>query len=311
MEDCIRVDVVIPAFRPDGRLNELLKRLKKQDYPVNQIYIINTRSGEFPADIEQMTGVKVLHIEPEEFDHGGTRNKGCGLSDAEVVVFMTQDAVPADKKLIGELVRSLYQSDRVAVSYARQLPAKDCDHIERYTRSFNYPEVSRIKGKEDMEELGIKTFFCSDVCAAYKREIHEKMGGFSEKTIFNEDMILAGQMVLAGYQVVYAAKARVIHSHNYSGIQQFHRNFDLGVSQAEHPEIFSAVHSESEGIRLVKKTILYLWKTGKPWLIPVLIYKSGCKYLGYKLGVNYRKLPVKMVKWCSMSKKYWNDSCKA
>lgn len=307
MENCICVDVMIPAFHPDGRLKELLKRLHMQEYPVRQIYIINTRTKEFPDEVKEFPRVKVLHIEPEEFDHGGTRNKGAGLSDAPVILFMTQDALPADKKLVGELVKSLYQSERVAVSYARQLPDKDCDCIERYTRQFNYPKAGCLKGKEDIERLGIKTFFCSDVCAAYKKEIFDKMGGFSEKTIFNEDMILAGRMVLEGYQVAYAAEARVVHSHNYKGVQQFHRNFDLGVSQAEHPEVFGGIHSESEGIRLVKDTALFLWKSRRPWLIPVLIYKSGCKYLGYKLGVNYKRLPKSFVKKCSMSKKYWND----
>lgn len=93
----------------------------------------------------------------------------------------------------------------VGVSYARQLPASDCDFIERYTRRFNYPEESRIKGKEDIPELGIKTFFCSNVCAAYRRDVYEALGGFSRRTIFNEDMILAGRMVQAGYKVAYAA----------------------------------------------------------------------------------------------------------
>lgn len=307
MENNIHVDVIIPTFHPDGRLKELLRRLCMQDYPVRRIYIINTRTETFPDEVCKNPKVEVLHIGPEEFDHGGTRNKGSRLSDAQVLLFMTQDAVPADKRLVGELVKDLYQSERVAVSYARQLPERDCGYIERYTRQFNYPKAGCLKGKEDIDSLGIKTFFCSDVCAAYKKEIYDKMGGFTEKTIFNEDMILAGQMVLAGYQVAYAAEAKVIHSHNYRGVQQFHRNFDLGVSQAEHPEVFGGIHSESEGIRLVKDTALYLCRIRRPWLIPALVYKSGCKYLGYKLGVNYRKLPVWLIKKCSMSKKYWND----
>ena len=68
-------------------------------------------------------------------------------------------------------------------------------------------------------------------------------------------------MIQKGYSVVYAADARVYHSHNYSGRQQFHRNFDLGVSQAEHPEIFEGVPSEGEGIRLVKRSLGYLIRT--------------------------------------------------
>lgn len=59
-------------------------------------------------------------------------------------------------------------------------------------------------------------------------------------------MIYAGRLIQEGYAVAYAADAKVIHSHNYSCMQQFHRNFDLGVSQAEHPEIFAGVPSEEK-----------------------------------------------------------------
>lgn len=305
MKDNINVDIVIPTYCPDERFAVLIDKLKKQDYPIHNIYVVNTKTNHFPQILEDIEGVRVLHIQPEEFDHGGTRRRAFAMSDAEIVVFMTQDAVPAHNGLIRKLVRPLLESEQIGASYARQLPAKDCDTLERYTRKFNYPEKSRVKGKADLPELGIKTFFCSNVCAAYRRDSYERVGGFPERAIFNEDMILAGKMVKAGYQIAYAADAKVIHSHNYSGIQQFHRNFDLAVSQADCSEVFSGIRSESEGIRLVKQTMAYLWKNRKAYLIPVLIYKSGCKYAGYKLGRNYKKLPMWMIKRCSMSSTYW------
>jgi len=300
-----RVDVVILTYRPDGRFQEAIRRLKRQRYPIGQIYVINTRTESFPEEVERMPGVSVTHIRQEEFDHGGTRDMAFSLSDAEILVFMTQDALPADTKMVGALVKPLLESEQIGVSYARQLPAKGCDTIERYTRAFNYPRESRVKGREDLPVMGIKTFFCSDVCAAYQRAVYLEMGGFTKRTIFNEDMIMAAQMVKEGYQVAYAAGARVIHSHNYSGRQQFHRNFDLAVSQTDHPEVFAGIRSESEGIRMVWNTAGYLAKRGKWYLIPVLLYKSGCKYLGYKAGQNYRRMPLWMVKKCSASKSYW------
>ena len=112
-------------------------------------------------------------------------------------------------------------------------------------------------------------------------------------------------MIEKGYKIAYAAEARVIHSHNYTGAQQFHRNFDLAVSQADHPEVFEGVASESEGIRLVKSTVKYLLREKKGWLIPGLIWQSGCKYLGYRLGRRYRQLPGWLIKKCTMSQSYW------
>ena len=126
----------------------------------------------------------------------------------------------------------------MAAAYARQPPDKDCDIIERYTRSFNYPKESSVKTKADLDRLGIKTFFCSDVCAAYRRDLFEELGGFESPVIFNEDMFFATNAIEHGYGVAYAAEAKVVHSHNYTMRQQFHRNFDLAVSQKQHPEIF-------------------------------------------------------------------------
>ena len=179
--------------------------------------------------------------------------------------------------------------------------------MEQYTRQFNYPEKSRAKWLADLPELGIKTYFCSNVCAMYKRELYLQLGGFVKKTIFNEDMIFAGGLIQKGYGVAYAAEAKVVHSHNYSAIQQFHRNFDLAVSQADHPEVFDGIRSEGEGIRLVKKSLAYLVKTGHIWLIPQLVIQSGAKYAGYFLGKRYWKLPHRLVMACTMSPWYWKQ----
>ena len=249
--------------------------------------------------------LEVHHLKKTEFDHGGTRKKASELSDGEIMIFMTQDAFPADTHLISHLVKALTAQDDIAAAYARQLPAPSCSFVESYTRTFNYPEESSVKTEKDLSVYGIKTFFCSNVCAAYKKDIYEKMGGFVEKTIFNEDMIYAGGLIQKGFGIAYAADAQVVHSHNYTCSQQFHRNFDLGVSQAEYHEIFDSVPSEGEGIRLVKKTVIHLLKSGKWYLIPGFVLQSGCKYAGYLAGKRYRKLPRKVLLWCTMNKSYW------
>lgn len=149
---------------------------------------------------------------------------------------------------------------------------------------------ARKKGKADIEEMGIKTFFCSDVCAAYRVDLFHKLGGFESSVIFNEDMFFAAKAVFAGYYVKYEAEAKVIHSHNYTVRQQFHRNFDLAVSQTMHPEIFEQISSEAEGMKLVKSTMKYLCSIGKPYLIFELGIQCVGKYAGYRLGKRYKKL---------------------
>lgn len=304
------IDILIPTCKPASGFEVLIKRLEEQTIKPANIRVINTRKEWWEQRIDTdsfLTAhptVKLEHIEPAEFDHGATRNRGMEESQAEYVVCMTQDAMPLDAHLLEELIKP-FSDSRVAVSYARQLPAADASPIEVFTRSFNYPAQDRVKGKEDIPELGIKTYMCSNVCAMYRKDIYESQGGFIRHTIFNEDMIYAAGVIQAGYRIAYVAGAGVIHSHNYSGIQQFHRNFDLGVSQADHPEIFEAVPSESEGIKMVKQTAKYLCSHGKWYLLPKLVWQSGWKYLGYRTGKHYRKLSCKKIMRYTMNVNYW------
>ena len=327
------IDVIIPVYRPGEDLVALLNRLYAQTVEIHKIILVETLDKEEKTSMEEETSAEgaesmesetsaeeaetslLLHLQKkykkielysvkkEDFDHGMTRRMAVEKSDADIFVMMTQDALPADRKLIEKLTAPL--TGDIAVSYARQLPRKNCRAIERFTRRFNYPEESLLKGKENLQVLGIKTYFCSDVCAAYRREIYEKLGGFAEKAIFNEDMLFAAKAVEAGYKIMYAAEARVLHSHNYSISQQFRRNFDLGVSQAEHPEVFKKVPSEKEGGRMVKKTTEYLFTTGKVFLIPYFYLQCMGKYAGYFLGKHYKMLPAKTIKKCTANEAYW------
>ena len=300
----LKYDVIIPVYRPDEKLNKLINALLSQTLLPRKIILINTEREEFlkfsseEAFLAQSPLLELHHIEKAEFDHGATRNYGVSLSDAMFFVCMTDDAIPAGNAMMEELLKP-FASESIGVSYARQIPAPDCGIIERYTRSFNYPETARIKTAKDLPELGIKTFFASNVCAAYRRSCFDALGGF------NEDMIYARHLINAGYAISYSAKAEVIHSHNYSGIEQFHRNFDLGVSHAQFPEEFGGIKAESEGKKLVLQTCRYLLKIHRPWLIVKLIWQSGCKYIGYFLGKRYQKFPAWLVKWCSMNPSYW------
>lgn len=300
------VDVIIPTYKPGEKFDKLMQMLQKQTHPISRILIMNTEESCFPKrGYENLPGVEVRHLKHSEFDHGGTRDRAACFATADLLCFLTQDAVPKDEYLIERLTEA-FTDPEVWAAYARQLPASDCSILEQYTRSFNYPSVSRVKSAQDLKECGIKTFFCSNVCAMYRRDIYRSLGGFEKKTIFNEDMIFAGKMIQKGGKIAYVAEARVIHSHNYSPVQQMRRNFDLAVSQADHPEIFQMARSESEGIRLVKRTAGYLCRIKKPWLIPCLIVQSGFKYLGYCLGKNYKRLPAWLVKRLTTNSAYWD-----
>ncbi len=302
------VDVIIPVYNPGEEFYELLDGLSNQSFGVNKIILMNTGEAPWRAEVEEKFPLCEVHLlKKEEFDHGGTRHLATTYSKANYLLFMTQDALPKDEKLVENLVNAFSWDEKVKAAYGRQLPNDTCREIEKYTRSFNYPAESKVKSKADLEKLGIKTFFCSNVCAMYEKETYDELGGFIRRTIFNEDMIYAGGLIQKDYKIAYVAEAEVIHSHNYNAIEQFHRNFDLAVSQTDNPQIFAGIRSEKEGIRLVINTAKHLFKVKKPWLLVPLVTTSAGKILGYKFGQNYRRLSRQFILKCTMNQSYWRN----
>ena len=303
----MRVDAVIPAYKPGTDLRELLDRLLKQTVELGRIIIINT-DREFFDESRYLIApsIEVYHITKAEFDHAGTRDMGIRMSDADYVMFMTMDALPKDRHLVEKLLEGFGMADSIAVSYARQLPKHNCNRIEQITRQINYPPQSRVQTAADAERLGIKAFFCSDVCAMYDTAIYRRLGGFKTPAIFNEDMIYAAGAAEAGYGIAYCADAQVYHSHNYTGREYYRRNFDLGVSQADHPEIFERFNVKGTGLKLVKDSLSQILHKGTPADVWKLFYYSGMKYLGFRKGKNYHKLSLKACIKNSTNREYWS-----
>ncbi len=303
MKDCV---IIIPIYHPDWKWNECLQMLKKQEGIDFDLYIIDSGSqfSDYEKDLEGLS----YHIEkttPQEFNHGGTREAArSACVSYPVLVYMTQDAILADKDAIRNLV-DVFRDPQVGAAYGRQLPHRDATLLAARARAFNYPEESKKKTLADAGEIGIKVAFISDTFAAYRAEALNEIGGFPKQVILSEDMYVAAKLVLAGYANQYCAEAKVYHSHNYSGPEEFRRYFDTGVFQAKEPWIRETFgQAEGEGIRFVLAELKWLL-AHKPLLIPSAIWRDGCKYIGYKMGLHYKKWPLGMRRRCSMMKAYW------
>ncbi|MNZ68310.1 putative glycosyltransferase EpsH [compost metagenome] len=295
-----QVSVIIPTLNAGSELTELLKRLSTQSIKPLEVIIIDSMSADGTADRAREAGAQVLMVDRSEYDHGGTRNRATESAKGDILLFMTQDALPYDDYLIEQLTKPLIESKKIVYAYARQLARPDADVLERLARQYNYPEVSLVKTSKDIEKMGIKTFFCSNVCAAIKKQTFEEMGRFQEPVIFNEDLFMAAKCILTGYEVAYCSEAIVYHSHNYTSSQQFKRYFDNGISMRCNTWIrpYSAVGKA--GSQLVKLQLKELWRQREWRLIPKLITESAAKLVGYKLGMNYRFIPSFMSRRLSM-----------
>lgn len=327
------VNVVIPAYKPDEKLIEILKMMEVQSHPVSKIIIMNTveseddREGHNIIRLSKKLGytlkkefVDIIDVKKEDFDHGGTRKEGAThvTDDCDYILFMTQDAVPSDGELVKELLNGFLVNDAdstyntsgetiIGVSYARQLARDTSSLAEKFTRSFNYPDKDLVKSLKDIETLGIKAFFCSNVCAMYKRDIYERLGGFIDRAVFNEDMVFANKLIKNGYAIRYASKAKVYHTHDYTCKQQYKRNFDLAVSQKMNPDAFEGISSESEGVKYVIAAFRFFCKNKRPMQIIPFGINCVYKYLGYRKGRRYETLSLKQIMKCTSNKTFFEN----
>ena len=234
----MKLSVIIPTLNAEKTLEPLLSALENQIQPPDEILIIDSSSTDWTAEIvKQYPAVRFTVIPKESFNHGGTRDQAAQMSTGDVLLFMTQDAIPANNRLTETLVKALSDHPNAAAAYARQIPAQDANPREKLVRAFSYPEKTEIHDLRSVQQLGLRAYYCPNVCAAYKKEAYLELGGFETDLRTNEDMLFAAKAIKAGKQIIYTADAEVIHSHNLSFGEQYRRNKLQGYELAKHREL--------------------------------------------------------------------------
>lgn len=302
----MKIALIIPTYNAGIFWHKWIDTYQTQSIKAEQIIVVDSSSTDETAQLAEQAGFFVKKIAKEDFDHGGTRNLAVKLSelDADILVFMTQDAILANETALQNLMEP-FADQMVAAVYGQQLPSQDANPLATHARLFNYPSQNITKTRNDIKSWGIKCAFMSNSFAAYRKSIFDELGTFPENTILAEDMYLAAKMILAGYKIAYCSEAKVYHSHNYSLIQEFKRYFDTGVFQQKESWIQEEFGSVSgEGKRFVISELQYLWKNNPLW-IPKALCSTLFKYIGFKFGLNWYKLPKRIIKILSMHKGYW------
>jgi rhamnosyltransferase len=297
--------IVIPTLNPGPLAPDLIARLKSQTASGMRVIIIDSGSTDGSTQAFLAAGFEVHGISREEFDHGGTRNLGVMLSQpAEIVIFMTQDALPAGPNTV-ENILAPFNDDAVGLVYGRQLPRDEAGPIESHARFYNYPDQPMSRAMPEAGALGIKAIFNSNSFAAYRAAALQEVGGFPAHIIMGEDQVAAARILLLGWKVVYQPDAAVKHSHGYSVMQEFRRYFDIGVFHDHHQELLSHFgRAEAEGQRFVRSEIGFLMSRS-PRRIPESLFRDAIKLMGYRLGQRHRRLPASLKRWLAMNAAYF------
>jgi rhamnosyltransferase len=297
--------LVVPTLNPGESFKDWLEAVNRQTIQPDHRLVIDSASTDRTVSMALEAGFRVSSIRRRDFSHGGTRQWAVNsLKSTDIIVFLTQDALPANERAL-ETLLAAFNDPQVAAAYGRQLPRHEADPIEAHARLFNYPGQSHVRSHNDIPELGIKSSFLSNSFAAWRRSALLEVGGFPRHTIQNEDAWVASKLILAGYKIAYCAEAEVFHSHGYNWQQEFKRYFDIGVFHARDPwirEKFGA--AGSEGKRFVISELKHLARHG-PRFIPAAFIRTGLKLLGFKLGNNEDRLPLWLKRRLTTNKTYW------
>lgn len=301
----MKTSVIIPTFNAASHIAPLVAALRAQTTPPDEIIVIDSASSDGTAEKAQEHECRVISIARNEFDHGGTRQRAVELSQGKILIFLTQDALPANAVALDE-IKQPFSDPNVAAVCGRQLPNNDATPLAMHARIFNYPQYSCVKTYSDIPRLGVKVPFLSNSFAAYRKDILLNIGGFPNHIIHSEDMYVAAKFILSGYSVAYSSSAMAYHSHNFTLLQEFRRYFDIGVFHSKNPWLKENFGSAgSEGLRYLHSELKFTRQCGFLWVFRSM---ASCfaKYSGYSLGKRESIFP-KIVKRClGNNKSYWN-----
>lgn len=302
----MQVSVIIPTLQAENHLPILLQSLNTQNHVPSEIIIVDTCSTDQTQAIAKQHNCKIYTIQRKEFRHGKARNLGAKLAQGDILVFLTQDALPVHPDFLSQLIKPIMENI-AAASTARQIAYPDANPIESYSREFNYPDESIIRTIDDLPKNGIKTYFFSNSASAIRRDIFLAQGGFAEDLIVDEDLEFCARLLNSGNSVNYCAEAKVYHSHNYTITQLFQRYFDIGVFFSQAGELLAGAETNPEGLRYLYQGIVYLGQKNYFQLIPRLILEAIAKYGGFKFGYYHHYIPDKYKRSLSGQDYYWES----
>ena len=297
--------LVIPTLNAGECWDHWIAALRLQTLQPQSVLVIDSSSDDATVEKSRAAGFDVRIIPRVQFNHGATRQLAVeALPDAEIIIFLTQDAIFADEFALDHIL-SGFKDPVVGIVYGRQLPKPGAGHLESHARLFNYPAVGQVSSLVDAKKLGVRTAFNSNSFSAYRRDVLLAAGGFPQRVIVSEDVYVAAKILLMGWKIIYCAEARVHHSHNFSLLQEFQRYFDIGVFYARETWLAKSLgHHEGEGMRFLKSEWTYLVRVA-PHRIPESVIHTGFKYLGYRLGRMEQLLPNRIKQRISMQKNFW------
>jgi O-antigen biosynthesis protein len=211
--------VVVPVKDGARHLPELLLALSREG--PDEVLVIDSGSRDTSVPIARAAGASVIEIAAESFGHGRTRNLAADSTYGELILFLTQDAVPVEGWLAAH-VAAFHLDARVGASYGPHLPRESTSpmiarELEEFFAGMSPGGDPVVHGSGDIT-------FLSNVNAAYSRECWRELR-FGDLP-YAEDQAFGRAMLEAGWRKVFHPGAAVVHAHDYPPLEFARRYFD-------------------------------------------------------------------------------------
>ena len=276
------VDIICPLYNAEKYIENFHKSLLKQKkVKINKFRYVLTESKDNAEKYLKNHKINYRKIKKEEFSHSLVREKEALESNSDVVVFITQDVVIEDDLWLYNLVKDIDDKNIVA-TYSRQLTKYN--NIEKYTRESNYPNKDIIKSKNDIDKLGLKTFFFSDAASSISTKIFKKLNGYDNKNLpINEDMYMAYKIIMNGYKIKYCSKSIVYHSHNFT-LKEIYDRYKLTGRFFKENSYLDQYGTTGSGANLAKYILKRILQEKKFKLLLRYPFDMGARLFGMKVG---------------------------
>ena len=216
--------VAIPVLNGGPLLADVLDAVAAQDVdrPV-EIVVIDSGSTDGSVELARRHGARVEQIPRAEFSHGGTRNRLMELATGDHVAFLTQDSVPAGRGWLAALLNGFTLADDVALVFGPHRPRDDASPMVRRELIELFARFGDARVDRSADGGGPAPFF-SSANGAVARWAWERVP--FRDVAYAEDMVLARDMLAAGFAKAYVPDAAVVHSHDLPPLKAFRRYFD-------------------------------------------------------------------------------------
>lgn len=278
----MKVDIICPLYEAENyilNLNDSL--LKQENVNINKIQYVLTKSKDNSEKILKENKLNYILIDKKDFSHSLTREKEAMKSKSDIIVFISQDIVIENTDYLYNLVNPIINGEADAC-YSRQLTK--FDNIEKYTRESNYPDKSIIKTKDDIEKLGLKTFFFSDASSAVNTKVFKKLNGYDGKNLpINEDMYFAYKLIMNGYKIKYCADSVCYHSHNFK-LKELYDRYKLTGRFFKENSYIDDFGTNKSGGGLAKYILKRAIKDKNIKVLIRFVPDMAARYIGMKVG---------------------------